>query len=301
MVRRSIWNSIIVLFVAVSLVFLWPAVKEFSPKAGTLLRQFPEKVSESIKKSFGVGTVRWDDTEEREVKGESDTVSEYEDGSITSKGVAFETNQERAAAGLAALRYNDQLAASAKRKVDDMVALQYFEHRSPTGVSVSDLGDAVGYYYITIGENLAMGDFTSDADVVSAWMKSPGHKANMLSTKYTEIGVAARKATYQGELVWFVVQHFGTARDACPAVDESLKGSIERLRDQTDTLEQKIRDLKGELEEPDAPLDPGYDQAVDEYNAMVDRYNVLVKNTKTNVDAYNVQVRSFNKCLARYQ
>ncbi|HSE56818.1 MAG TPA: CAP domain-containing protein [Candidatus Paceibacterota bacterium] len=301
MIRRGIWNAIIVLFVAMSLFFLWPTIKAFSPKAGTLLKQFPGKVSEILKKSFGIGTVRWDDTEEREVKGERDTLPTYEDSSITGIGVATETNRERAAAGLPVLRYNTQLAASAKLKVDDMIAFQYFEHKSPAGVSVSNLGDTVGYTYITIGENLAMGDFTSDADVVAAWMKSPGHKANILSTKYKEIGVAARKAEYHGKVVWFVVQHFGTNRASCPSVDTAAKSAIDALRKQTDALEEKIVTAKHELEQPDAPLEPGYNEAVNAYNNMVDDYNALVQKTKTKVTSYNTQVRTFNQCLARYQ
>jgi uncharacterized protein YkwD len=53
------------------------------------------------------------------------------------------------------------------------------------------LAKKVNYEYVVVGENLAEGDFTSDADLVKGWMDSPGHRANILNTKYEEIGIAS--------------------------------------------------------------------------------------------------------------
>jgi uncharacterized protein YkwD len=86
---------------------------------------------------------------------------------------------------------------------------QYFAHESPTGEKVSDLAKKFGYDFLLIGENLAMGNFSSDEDLVLAWMESPGHRENILNEKYQEIGVAVKKGIFEGKEVWIAVQHFG--------------------------------------------------------------------------------------------
>ncbi len=295
---RAIGNIVTVLFVGVSLYLFWPGILELAPKAVATLKQVPDKVTELLQKN----TASWEDWESgegREVKGSQ--TEGVETGPLTGAGIIKKTNEERAAAGLPELIYNDRLTKSARLKVEDMILNQYFEHESPTGVTVSDLGNQVGYAYVTMGENLAMGEFTDNQDVVMAWMDSPGHRANILQNKYKEIGVFARKGTYEGKVVWFIVQHFGTSRTSCPTVDDRLKDYIEVMREQTETVEDQIVTLKNELEQSDAPLDPEYDQKVDHYNTLVDQYNMLVKQTREQVDVYNLQVRAFNNCLVQYQ
>lgn len=109
-----------------------------------------------------------------EVEGEIDT-----EVSLSNSGILAETNSERARLGLSPLRISSNLNAAATLKVIDMFARQYFEHTSPTGVTISDLSESVGYDYILVGENLALGNFSSDAALVAAWMGSPGHRANI--------------------------------------------------------------------------------------------------------------------------
>jgi uncharacterized protein YkwD len=104
-------------------------------------------------------------------------------------------NQQRAAHGLRALRRNAKLDTASQGHSDDMVRRSYFEHDTPDGVSVVDRLRRVRYmsdrYAWTVGENIAWGQdyLASPAEIMKAWMNSPGHRANILARDYREIGV----------------------------------------------------------------------------------------------------------------
>ena len=97
-------------------------------------------------------------------------------------------NRERAANGLSALRLDDTLSRYAAVKSQDMHDNGYFSHTSPTYGSPFDMMKSFGITYSHAGENIAMGYSTPEA-VVSAWMNSEGHRANIFSASYTELGV----------------------------------------------------------------------------------------------------------------
>ena len=97
-------------------------------------------------------------------------------------------NQERAKAGLKALQVDTTLSKSARAKSQDMHDKNYFDHQSPTYGSPFDQMKKFGISYKTAGENIAEGQ-TTPAEVMKAWMNSPGHKANILNSSYTHIGV----------------------------------------------------------------------------------------------------------------
>src|SRR3989344_4089272 len=104
---------------------------------------------------------------------------------ITVAGTIKATNAARASNGLPPLVENSKLDTAARAKVADMFELQYFEHVSPTGRNVSNLVKDVQYEFIAVGENLALGNYKDDQDLVTAWMNSPGHRANILNSRYT--------------------------------------------------------------------------------------------------------------------
>jgi uncharacterized protein YkwD len=101
---------------------------------------------------------------------------------LTVTGTIYWTNQQRGQNNLPALKENLKLTQAAQLKVKDMFDKQYFEHISPQGVGPAGLAETVGYDYIAIGENLALGNFKDDQALVEAWMNSPGHRANILSS-----------------------------------------------------------------------------------------------------------------------
>ncbi len=138
------------------------------------------------------------------------TVSTTASPAVSSDGILFFTNQARQDnGGLAPLQTNSILNSMAAKRVDDMFAYQYFSHTSPDNIDMINLAKTDGYNYSAIGENIIRGDFDSAVAMVNAWMNSPGHRANILNTKYTEIGIAVKKGMYEGRMQWIGVQIFG--------------------------------------------------------------------------------------------
>ena len=97
-------------------------------------------------------------------------------------------NEERAKKGLSPLTQDWQLSRVARYKSQDMKDLNYFSHTSPTYGSPFEMMKSFGISYRTAGENIAKGYSTPEA-VVKGWMNSPGHRANILNSSYTHIGV----------------------------------------------------------------------------------------------------------------
>lgn len=97
-------------------------------------------------------------------------------------------NEHRAANGLAPLTLNEKLSEVARAKSQDMRDNNYFSHTSPTYGSPFDMLKTFGVSYRAAGENIAMGYSTPEA-VVNGWMNSSGHRANILNSSYTQIGV----------------------------------------------------------------------------------------------------------------
>lgn len=228
------------------------------------------------------------------------------ESAVTQKKFSIEnivdaTNTQRIAAQLPPLKINTELNASAKIKVQDMITNQYFEHVSPAGKSVANLGDEVGYEYIIMGENLALGDFTDANDLLTAWMNSPGHRANIVNTHYQDIGVYAAQATYKGRTVWFAVQHFGTQRTTCPAIDEQLRTAINEQNAALKTQELQIAAMRTTIENADRPEGLEYQQLIIQFNDLVKNYNDALAISQQGISRYNTEVKIFNDCLAKYQ
>jgi uncharacterized protein YkwD len=128
---------------------------------------------------------------------------------ITTSNVLSLTNESRTEYSLPALVLNTKLSQAAQAKAADMAAKGYFAHTSPDGRTPWSFIQAAGYYYMTAGENLAV-DFTQAENVETAWMNSPGHRANILNTNYEEIGIGIASGQFEGHNTTFVVQMFGT-------------------------------------------------------------------------------------------
>jgi uncharacterized protein YkwD len=217
------------------------------------------------------------------------------EGALNQQAILAIVNKERAAAGLSPLGFNVRLSAMAEGKAVDMINKQYFAHVSPTGVDVASLAGTYRYDYIYLGENLALGDFESSQDVMTGWMNSPGHRANILSPNYTEIGIAALKGNYKGRVVWYAVQEFGKPLSACSTPDRSLEATIVSEEASGKSMESELETLRATIEATDDRST--YNQLVTRYNAMVDEYNALVADTKKNIARYNDMVTAFNVCV----
>ncbi len=102
-------------------------------------------------------------------------------------------NAQRAQNGLKPLAENWELSRVARYKSADMAGKRYFSHESPTYGSPYQMMRSFGISFRFAGENIAYGQRTPAA-VVSAWMNSSGHRANILSSSYTQIGVGYHEA-----------------------------------------------------------------------------------------------------------
>jgi uncharacterized protein YkwD len=104
-------------------------------------------------------------------------------------------NAQRARHGLRPLKLNKRLSKAARRHARDMVRRDYFAHDTLGGASFVERIRRTGYLRDarrwTVGENLAWGSHASSAPraITTMWMNSPGHRANILSPSFREVGI----------------------------------------------------------------------------------------------------------------
>ena|SRR3989344_3024443 len=217
---------------------------------------------------------------------------------LVKEKVLAQTNVQRYNNGmLFPLTENAKLSAAAEVKAEDMLKNEYFEHVSPSGVTSGQLVKSFGYEYLVTGENLIRGNFSGEVEMVQDWMNSPGHRENILNTKFTEIGVAVAKGTYKGQTVWVGVQEFGLPLPNCPEADVTLKNKIDTNKKKLDQLYSQIIAKEKEID-AESKTSEKYNTLVDEYNAMVAEYNLLNQETKKLISEYNNQITAFNDCVA---
>lgn len=109
--------------------------------------------------------------------------------SLSDRALVAAMNRRRVAAGLPPLQLNSRLSLAAGDRIGDMFSKRYFAHVAPDGTQPFVWVAQRGYRYRAIGENLAVGYRSADA-VVDGWMRSPGHRQNILGSGFDEIGVA---------------------------------------------------------------------------------------------------------------
>lgn len=117
---------------------------------------------------------------------------------ISDNALLSETNLQRTNNAEQALTLNTELDNAAQAKANDMAKRNYWSHDTPDGRTPWSFITAAGYDYQAAGENLAYGFSSSDA-VITGWMNSPEHRANVLGRSYTNVGFGvANSPDYQG-------------------------------------------------------------------------------------------------------
>ena len=96
-------------------------------------------------------------------------------------------NQQRIANGIAPLQIDSRLQLLARKKAEDMLVNNYFDHQSPTYGSPSDMLNKAGIFWYAAGENIAGG--YSNSLAVTLWMNSEGHRENILDSSYNYTGM----------------------------------------------------------------------------------------------------------------
>lgn len=125
-------------------------------------------------------------------------------GGSTAAQVISLVNSERAKAGCGPLKENAQLRTAAQGHSDDMARRDFFSHTNPDGADPGERTTAAGYRWSTYGENIARGQRTA-ASVMDSWMKSQGHRENILNCAFKDIGVGIHQGA--GGPWW--TQNFG--------------------------------------------------------------------------------------------
>ncbi|OGE30559.1 hypothetical protein A3C59_00225 [Candidatus Daviesbacteria bacterium RIFCSPHIGHO2_02_FULL_36_13] len=156
---------------------------------------------------------------------------------ITNQKIIELTNAERAKQGLSVVKENEALNKAAYLKGMNMFEENYWAHFAPSGKSPWDFILGSGYKFTYAGENLAKNFYNSE-DVVSAWMKSPTHRDNLLNSKYKDIGIAVVEGNLDGIQTTLVIQEFGTT-EVIPAQNPVVNVSGQQVSLPQTEVEQK--------------------------------------------------------------
>ena len=128
------------------------------------------------------------------------------------------TNARRAEAGLAPLRLNQHLSQAAQSYSDVLASTDCFAHTCGPVPDVASRVEGAGYAdWSAVGENIAAG-YSTPEEVVEGWMNSPGHRKNILSPNFSEIGIGL--VSGRGAYGTYWTEDFG-AREAS-ALDADL-------------------------------------------------------------------------------
>lgn len=280
--RIFVWTAVAVLMLTVIVVIDLNKV-DISSK----IKSFEEVTS-----NFFVQTLHSDDLTPPPLRGVFGEPREP----LTEAGILVWTNKNREDDGSKGLVQEETLSKIAAKKLEDLFAKQYFEHESPSGVGPSDLAKQIGYDFIVIGENLALGNFDGDKALVDAWMASPGHRANILNARYREIGIAVGQGVFEGKKTWIAVQEFGLPITACSQPSRTDKTTIDQVKKKVDLLEESLALQKKAIDDTTLKYGADYNEKIEKYNASVKDFNAMVVTLKDKISAYNKQVTIFNTC-----
>jgi len=147
---------------------------------------------------------------------------------VLSSVLVLETNDFRATNNEKNLTENPLLTQAAQMKAEDMAMKGYFSHIAPNGDAPWVWFNKAGYKYDYAGENLAV-DYTESSDVTAGWINSAKHKANLLNTNFTEIGIGVAKGMFEGHETTFVVQFFASPFIEAVPVQVATVGKMEPI------------------------------------------------------------------------
>jgi uncharacterized protein YkwD len=118
------------------------------------------------------------------------------------------TNSERQQGGLKPLALSPELNEAAQKYSQVLASSGCFDHTCGPVPNFADRVGQAGYTgWTALAENIAAG-YPTPETVVAGWMASTGHRANILSPKYTEMGIGRVSGT--GQLGTYWTQEFGS-------------------------------------------------------------------------------------------
>jgi len=125
-------------------------------------------------------------------------------------------NSERRDRKINALCVHPDLQRAARAHSKDMIRHDYFSHNTKgRGESACERIKRYGYPYSLCGENIAYGSglYGEPDNIMDPWMKSDGHRRNILNGKFREVGIGTHTGTYKGtQNVTMYTADFGVRR-----------------------------------------------------------------------------------------
>ncbi len=225
---------------------------------------------------------------------------------LTQEGILKETNFYRLQNGLKLLVADEELNKIATLRMKDMFEKQYFTHFSKEGIGAPEIAKNIGYEYIAIGENIALGNFANDKELVLAWMNSPSHRENILNKNYSRIGISVGRNYFYDEQTqkkietWIAVQVFARPSSDCPPPDKVLEKNINNLKAEIEMLKIEADNIKTYLEQNKPSFNReeimAYNEKVNYYNNLAKQINQKIADLKDLILKYNAQVKIFNEC-----
>jgi hypothetical protein len=140
--------------------------------------------------------------------------------------VVFLINAERDARGLSVLSLNEKLQKAAKAKAYSVALSGRLEHTSSlNGELWKPLKDA-GYSYALVGENLGV-NIADPTALVSEWMASPSHRANILNPEFEDVAVAVQRANFLGDSADYIVLYTAKPKQVSAAsAAQAVTGNV---------------------------------------------------------------------------
>jgi len=202
------------------------------------------KPETKVNDSVGVGVIR--NVKDSDIELKVDFTGSKEE-------IVELVNQARKEASLEGVEGNDRLDLSATDKAEHMRDNDYFDHVSPEGLQPWYFAQKRDYDYKAFGENLAEGYFSAES-VHEGWMNSPGHRENILSEKFNEIGIGIVEFQQDGLTSYLVVQHFGsqlTSKDLVTEIvcEKDSRDNCEEAEDDEEDIEELIEEQEKIIKE----------------------------------------------------
>ena len=149
----------------------------------------------------------------------ADLVPAADNAGVVSQATLCLLNQQRTAAGAAALTENGRLTRASTAYSRRMIAEAFFDHEAPDGTTLVERLARAGYdvdAVPVVGENIGWGESTlaTPRAMVQAWMASAGHRENLLSRDYTQIGLGIALGTPEGPDGATYTTDFGSGKPA---------------------------------------------------------------------------------------
>lgn len=93
---------------------------------------------------------------------------------------------------VAEITWNETLEAAALNHSKDMAKHNYFSHKGKDGSMTDKRIERLGYVWMSYGENIyrTSGYSATEAEVIKAWLESPGHCSNLMGKQFKEMGIA---------------------------------------------------------------------------------------------------------------